>query len=205
MANQYNNYVEQLSLLLTTSEPTESILSTFIPSSVPTSIATSVPSSLTTSVPTSIATSVPTSVATSIVTTLMPTLMPTTWMPINLLQNQIVERIEDSTIWSIVVVLSVASSLATTVCVLGASAYCNYLRSHYRRKYLNSIASSGSYSDSSGREEDESSSGNSSVSSITEEDEEEQPSSQHLQPKKLNRDYFPEFTFDQIYRREDIV
>jgi len=185
MDQQYNKYVEQLSLLLTTTEPTESILSTFIPSSLATSVQTSVP--------------------TSVATNIAPTLMPTTWMPINLLQNQIVERIEDSTIWSIVVAISVASSLATTICVLGTSAYCNYLRSHYRRKYLNSIASSGSYSDSSGREEDESSSsGDSSVSSITEEGE-DQPSSQHIQPKKLDRDYFPELTFDQIYRREDIV
>jgi len=115
-------------------------------------------------------------------------------MPTALLQNQMVERIENSTIWFIVVAISAATSVATTVCALGASAYCSYLRSHYRRKYLNGIASSSSGSVSSDFSE------TSREESIFTEDSAASASAGAGLSSQPNQE---QFTFDQIYCRED--
>jgi hypothetical protein len=110
-----------------------------------------------------------------------------------------------STMVTASIAASAVTSILTTIVVLGASAYCNYLRSYFRHKYLNSIASDSDSSrgsdssrkDLSNREDlsnhedsDSEESQKSSVSSLS-------------KSSELERFIWAHFTFDKIYARED--
>lgn len=130
----------------------------------------------------------------------IPTLEPTesilsTIAP-SILSNsvEIVERMEWTTIVQITVATSIAISSLTTICVLGASIYCNRLRSYFRHKYLNSIASD---SDSSEDSREDSVVSSLTMSSNKSSRLDESSSSQ------LERFIWAHFTFDKIYARED--
>jgi len=123
----------------------------------------------------------------------IPTVEPTESI-LSTIAPTITQSIPATNCWDAVVTISVSTSLLTTIFVLGASAYCNYLRSYFRHKYLNSIASDTDSSDSSREDSVRTYSSFKSDLNLDE-------------SSRFDRFIWANFTFDQIYgsSEENIV